>query len=62
MNLIQHGYRDNRDNALHYHDIGILIIAQPYQLHLFFILISLSDAAHCDDIIICYHFVVLRAE
>ena len=30
MNLMQHNYRDNRDNVLHYRDIGILIIAQPY--------------------------------
>ena len=29
---MQHGYHDNRDNVLHYRDIGILIIiAQPYQ-------------------------------
>ena len=31
MNLIQHCYRDNRDNVLHYRDIGILIITQPYE-------------------------------
>ena len=30
MNLMEHNYRDNRDNVLHYRDIGILIIAQPY--------------------------------
>ena len=30
MNLIEHNYRDNRDNVLHYRDIGILIIAQPH--------------------------------
>ena len=27
---MEHGYRDNRDNVLHYCDTGILIIAQPY--------------------------------
>ena len=30
MNLMQHSYHDNHDNVLHYCDIGILIIAQPY--------------------------------
>ena len=30
MNLMQHGYHDNRDNVFHYRDIGILIIAQLY--------------------------------
>ena len=27
---MEHNYRDNRDNVLHYRDIGILSIAQPY--------------------------------
>ena len=30
MNLMQHGYGDNRNNVLHYRDIGTFIIAQPY--------------------------------
>ena len=32
MNLIEHNCRDNRDNMLHYRDIGIFIIAQPYSI------------------------------
>ena len=30
MNLMQNSYRDNRDIELHYRDIRIFIIAQPY--------------------------------
>ncbi len=30
MNLMQNSYRDNRDIELHYCDIRIFIIAQPY--------------------------------
>ena len=29
---MEHNYRDNRDNVLHYRDMGILIIAQPYHI------------------------------
>ena len=31
MNLMQNSYRDNRDIELHYRDIRIFIIAQPYK-------------------------------
>ena len=30
MNLMQNSYHDNRDIELHYRDIRIFIIAQPY--------------------------------
>ena len=29
--LVQNSYRDNRDIELHYRDIRIFIIAQPYK-------------------------------
>ena len=37
MNLMEHNHRDNRDNVLHYRDLGILIITQPYILGRIFV-------------------------
>ena len=33
MNVMQHSYRDNHDNQLHYRDITIFIITQPYHMY-----------------------------